>query len=117
MYGLLASGDSMRKQIFAPLLVVLLAACAPAAPADYPRAASADGRWSVAVGFPVYESLDTCADDPSVESAITSADMPTSHLAVRLHAGSSEADAVRVAECVDHALITSGEITIFPPRI
>lgn len=68
----------MRKQIITPLLVVLLAACAPA---DYPRAASADGRWSFAVGFPVYESLDTCDDDPSVESAIMSADMPTSHLA------------------------------------
>lgn len=105
----------MRKQLFIPLLVVLLAACAPAAPADYPRAPpSADGRWSVAIGFPVYESLNTCEDDASVESAIISADMPTSHLAVRRHAGSSEADAMRVAECVDHAL-TSGDITIFSP--
>jgi hypothetical protein len=106
----------MRKQMFTALLVVLLAACAPVAPADYPRVALADGRWGVAVSFPVYEFLDTCEDDPSVESAIISADMPTSHLAVRLHAGSSEADAVRVAECVDHAL-TSGEITIFSPGI
>lgn len=106
----------MRKQLFIPLLVVLLAACAPAAPADYPRAASADGRWSVAIGFPVYESLNTCEDDASVESAIISADMSTSHLAVRRHAGSSEADAMRVAECVDHAL-KSGDITIFSPGI
>ena len=106
----------MRKQIFTPLLVVLLAACAPISPADYPRTASADGRWGVAVSFTVYESLDTCEDDPSVENAIMSADMPTSHLAVRLHAGSSEADAMRVAECVDQAL-TSGEITIFSPGI
>lgn len=52
MYGLLASGDSMRKQIFTPLLVVLLAACAPAAPANYPLAASADGPLECRCWFP-----------------------------------------------------------------
>lgn len=102
----------MRKQIFIPLFVVILAACAP--PGDYPRAASADDRWNIAVSFPIYESLNACEDDPSVERALVSADMPTSHLAVRLNAGSSEADAMRVAECVEQAL-TSGAITIFSP--
>jgi hypothetical protein len=106
----------MRKQISTPLLVVLLAACAPAAPAGYPRAASADDRWGIGVSFPVFESLDTCEDDPSVESAVMSADMPSSHLAVRLNAGSSEVDAMRVAECVDQAL-TTGDITIFSPAV
>lgn len=103
----------MRKQTFTPLVVVMLAACAP--PADYPRTASADDRWSIAVSFPVYESLNACEDDPNVERALISADMPTSHLAVRLNAGSSESDAMRVAECVEQAL-TSGEVTIFSPR-
>jgi hypothetical protein len=100
----------MRKQTFTPLLVVMLAACA--ASVDYPRAASADDRWGVAVSFPVFESMDTCEDDPSVESAVMSADMPASHLAVRLNRGSSEADAMRVAECVDQKL-SGGDITIF----
>ncbi|MCQ6270832.1 hypothetical protein M8J71_10100 [Pseudarthrobacter sp. R1] len=104
----------MRKQTFTPLLVVLLAACVPASPADYPRAASADDRWSIGVSFPVFESMDSCEDDPSVESAVMSADMPASRLGIRLDAGSSEIDALRVAECVDQAL-TSGEITIFSP--
>jgi hypothetical protein len=106
----------MRKQTLIPLLVVLLAGCAPTAPTDYPRAASADDRWGIGVSFPVFESLDTCEDDPSVESAVISADMPSSNLGVRLKAGSSETDALRVAECVDQAL-TSGDITIFSPGV
>ncbi len=100
----------MRKSGLTPFLVVLLAACAPAAPADYPRAASADDRWGVGVSFPVYESLDHCEDDPSVEKSVMTADMPTSRLGIRLDAGSAEVDAVRVANCVEHAL-SSGKVT------
>lgn len=84
--------------------MVLLAACAPSAPADYPRTASADDRWGVGVSFPVYESLDPCDDDPSVEKSLITADLPTSRLGIRLNAGSAEIDAVQVANCVDQAL-------------
>jgi hypothetical protein len=105
----------MRKSILTPFFVVLLAACAPSAPADYPRAASADDRWGVGVSFPVYESLEHCDDDPSVEKSLTTADMPTSRLGIRLNAGSAEVDAVRVANCVDQAL-SSGKVTILSPE-
>lgn len=105
----------MRISGLTPFLVVLLAACAPAAPAAYPRSASADDRWGVGVSFPVYESLDHCEDDPSVENALMTADLPTSHLGIRLNAGASEVDAVRVASCVGQAL-SSGKVTILSPE-
>lgn len=104
----------MRKSRLIPFLVVLLSACAPAAPAAYPRAPSVDDRWGVSVSFPVYESLDHCEDDPSVEKAVITADMPPSRLGIRLNAGSSEVDALRVANCVDQAL-SSGKVAILSP--
>jgi|SRR6478752_1719465 len=106
----------MRKRALIPLLVVLLAACAPPAPGDYPRTASADDRWSVGVSFPVYESLAACEADASVETAVISADMPASRLGIRPRAGASEADALRVADCVREA-ISSGELTIYVPGV
>lgn len=105
----------MRISGLTPFLAVLLAACATAAPAGYPRVASADDRWGVGVSFLVYESLEHCEDDPSVENALVTADLPTSHLGIRLNAGSSEVDAVRVASCVGQAL-SSGKVTILSPE-
>jgi len=94
---------------------VLLAACAaPFGPTEYPRIASADDRWGVAVTYPVFSSLAECEDDPSVESAVQSADMPSSRLGIRLKAGASETDAIRIADCVA-PLLSSGELTIVSP--
>lgn len=105
----------MRIRDLSPLLVVWLAACAaPSDSANYARTASADDRWGVGVSFPVYSSLAACDDDLSVESAVQSADMPSSRLGFRLTAEASEADALRVADCVATAL-NSGEITIMYP--
>ena len=104
----------MGKPGLAPMLVVaLLAACA-SGPADYSRTTSTDDRWSVGVSYPVYSSLDKCEDDPSVEIAVQSADMPTSRLGFRLQSGASEADALRVADCVA-MFLSSGELTIMSP--
>ena len=100
----------MRKRAVVPILVMLLAACAaPSGPTDYARTASADDRWSVGVSDPVYSTLAECEDDPSVELAVLSADMPSSRLGFRLKAGASEADALRVADCVA-PLLSSGEL-------
>lgn len=105
----------MRKRALAPVLIVLLGTCAaPSGPTDYPRTASGDDRWGVGVSYPIYSSLAGCEDDPSVESAVQSADMPSSRLAFRLVSGASEADAIRVADCVS-PLLSSGELTIAVP--
>lgn len=106
----------MKKRALAPLLVVLLAACAePSGTTEYSRIASADDRWGVGVTYPVFSSLAECEDDPSVESAVQSADMPASRLSIRLKAGASETDAIRIANCVA-ALLSSGELTIVSPE-
>jgi hypothetical protein len=107
----------MRNQLSVLLAGVLLVACAaPSGTGDYPRTASADDRWGVGVSFPVYSSLNGCDEDPSVESAVQSADMPTSRLGFRLKAGASEADALRVADCVVAAL-SSGDLTVISPGV
>ena len=108
----------MRKRALAQILVVvMLAACAtPSGSPDYPRTASTDDRWSVGVSYPVYSSLDKCEDDPSVDLAVQSADMPSSRLGFRLAEGATEADALRVADCVA-AFLDSGELTIMSPRV
>lgn len=104
------------KRALAPALVMLLGACsAPPDPGKYTRTASTDDRWNVAVSYPAYSSLAGCDDDPNVESAVQSADMPSSKLGIRLKAGSSEADALRIADCVAAAL-SSGELTIAAPE-
>ena len=105
----------MRKMLLMPALVLLLASCAaPSDPRDYPRIASADDRWGVGVTDTIFASLAECEDDPSVESAVQSADMPSSRLGFRLKAGASEADAVRIADCVA-PLLSSGELAIVSP--
>ena len=105
----------MRKKFLIPLVILLLASCAtPSDSSDYPRIASTDDRWGVGVTDPVFESLAECDDDPSVESAVQSADMPSSRLGFRLKAGASETDAVRIADCLA-PLLSSGELAIVSP--
>ncbi|CAM3151285.1 hypothetical protein PSET11_00220 [Arthrobacter ulcerisalmonis] len=105
----------MRKKFLTPILVLLLASCAaPSDSTDYPSIASADDRWGVGVTDPVFVSLAECEDDPSVESAVQSADMPSSRLGFRLKAGASETDAVRIADCVA-PLLSNGELAIVSP--
>ena len=105
----------MRKRFLTPALILLLASCAATSdPKDYPRIASADDRWGVGVADPVFASLAECEDDPSVESAMQSGDLPSSRLGFRLKAGASETDAVRVADCVAR-LLSGGELAIVSP--
>jgi hypothetical protein len=58
--------------------------------------------------------LGECHDDPSVETAVVSLDMPSSSYGLRLVPGSTEAEALRLADCLADAR-TSDEITISSP--
>lgn len=71
--------------------------------------------WSVVVSDPRFSAQETCSDDPSVETALMSADMPSSGLGISLVAGATSDDAHRVAACLDEAL-DSGVVTIMRPR-
>lgn len=80
----------------------------------YDRVSGEDDRWGVGVLHPRFEGSSTCHEDPSVDLAVQSADMPSSRLGMRLLAGSTEADAFRIAECLASEL-SSGEISISSP--
>lgn len=80
----------------------------------YDRISGEDDRWGVGVLHPRFEGSNTCHEDPSVDLAVQSADMPSSRLGIRLSDGSTEADALRIAECLAREL-SSGEISITSP--
>ena len=104
-----------HSRLIFPVLALLLASCAGPPSDRYHRSASHDGSWNVGATHPRYESLSPCDHDPSVETAVVSADLPPSHLALRLLPAATEEDAVRVADCLRLAL-TGGEIWIASPR-
>lgn len=72
-------------------------------------------RWVVAVSQPRFDGEELCGQDPSVESAVVSADLPSSNYGIRLKSEATEVDATRIAECLQDALV-SGEIGVFSPR-
>ena len=105
------------SRIISLLGALLLAGCAAAGPSSdaYKRSTSHDGSWNVGATHPRYDTLAPCDEDPSVERALVTADLPSSHLGIKLFPGSTEEDAVRVSVCLAETL-TSGEIWISSPR-
>ena len=97
-----------------PILATLLIGCAGAPAWSYDRVTGQGDSWSVGAADPRFESLSPCSEDPSIETSLQSADMPSSNLAMQLVSGSTEMDALRVADCLATAL-TSGKIWISSP--
>ncbi|WP_167043847.1 hypothetical protein [Salinibacterium sp. ZJ454] len=87
---------------------------AGASSGSYERETGEDTSWGVGATDPRYESLSPCSEDPSIETAVQSADLPSSRLGMRLVPGSTEADALRIADCLAIAL-TGGQIWISAP--
>lgn len=87
---------------------------APVSSGSYARETGEDTSWSVGATDPRYESLSPCSEDLSIETSVQSADMPSSRLGMRLVPGSTEADALRIADCLATAL-TSGKVWISAP--
>ena len=105
---------SKLPNIIAPVLALLLAGCAGSPPDSFRRTSSSDGSWNVGATHPRYDTLSPCDKDASIERAVISNDLPASQLGIRLLPGSTEKDAVRIAECLARTL-TSGEIWISSP--
>lgn len=105
----------MRKLALIPALTMLLASCAIQPNNSYERSSSEDDRWGVGANHPKYSSIESCEKDPSVETSVLSADMPSSHLGLRLVTGSTENDALRIANCLKSAL-SEGTIWISSPK-
>jgi hypothetical protein len=81
------------------------------------RMGSAQGDvWSVTVRDPVdVADASECDGDPSVAFGVVTTDLPAGHLGLTLKTDATEADALRVADCL-RAALKSGEITVHPPR-
>ena len=95
-------------------LILLLPGCSGSFAGGYDRVVGDSDAWGVSVADPRGDSLGECHDDPSVETAALSMDMPSSAYGLRLVPGSTETDALRVADCLADARI-SDTITISSP--
>jgi hypothetical protein len=73
-------------------------------------------RWSVSVLGPRDgASIDHCFEDPLIEESIQSADLPSTHLGIKLLETATQEDAERIAGCLRERL-SSGEVSIRSPK-
>ena len=94
----------MRRLPLALLpLILLLPGCSGSFVGGYDRVVGESEVWGVSVADPRVDSLGECHDDPSVETAALSMDMPSSAYGLRLVLGSTETDALRLADCLADA--------------
>ena len=95
-------------------LILLLPGCSGSFAGGYDRIVGGSDAWNVHVADPRVDSLGECHDDPSGETAALSTDLPSSAYGLRLVPGSTETDALRLADCLADAR-TSDTITITSP--
>lgn len=110
----------MRRWVVAAMLwgvlVMSMAGCgASGADADPSATNGTSNRWHVGVLGPRSGPYDQCVNDRSIEEAFQSADMPSSHLGIKLVASATAEDAQRIADCLRQTLQT-GEVSISSPE-
>lgn len=73
-------------------------------------------RWHVSVLGPRDgAAIDHCFEVPLIEESIQSADLPSTHLGIRLRETATQEDAVGIADCLRESL-GSGEVSITSPK-
>ena len=98
-----------------PLALVNTASCDAAADGISITPGSSD-RWSISVLGPRDgASTDDCFEDPLIEEAIQSANLPSIHLGIKLLETAAQEDAERIADCFRERL-SSGEVSIQKPK-
>lgn len=101
-----------RQALGAGLVVCAVAGCSSV---SISVVDGSSDTWLVGVTDPRFGSDDTCSTDPSVESAFSTEDLPSSRLGITLIPGATEDDAHRIAACL-HDALDSGAVTISRPR-
>jgi len=97
------------------LLPLVLASCGGAADGTSITPGTSDS-WNVSVLGPRDgASTDHCFEDPLIEESIQSADLPSTHLGIKLLETATQEDAERIANCLRERL-SSGEISIRSPK-
>lgn len=73
-------------------------------------------RWNVSVLGPRSgASLDPCLEDPLIEDSVQTANLPSTHLGIKLLETATQEDAERIADCLRESL-GSGEVSITSPK-
>lgn len=75
---------------------------------------SSDANWRLGVSGARNGNTDSCLADPSMTESLQSADLPSSALSVVLAPDAKEADAQRIAECLQSAL-PDNKVTVSRP--
>lgn len=97
------------------LLPLALGSCGTA-PGETDITPGPSDRWNVSVLGPRDgDSIDHCLEDPLIEESIQSANLPSTHLGIKLLETATQEDAERIADCLRESLI-SGEVSIRSPR-
>ena len=97
------------------LLPLALAGCGGAADGTSITPGTSD-RWNVSVLGPRDgASTDHCFEDPLIEESLQSADLPSTHLGIKLLETATQEDAERIADCLRDRL-SSGEVSIRSPK-
>lgn len=103
----------VRGPVLGLAAVALLAGCA-SVERETVTASSSLIPWSVAVS--PYVEPEACLDDPAVDTTTQPAVMPPMSVTFVLTEAANEADAERVADCVE-GLLSGGSITILRPGV
>jgi hypothetical protein len=72
-------------------------------------------RWVVGVSGPRSGAIDPCIEDPAIEESIQSANLPSTHLSIKLREAAKKEDAERIADCLRRRL-KSGDVSIVSPK-
>lgn len=94
-------------------LLLALGSCA-VVPDDADITPGASDRWLVGVSGPRSGAIDGCFDDPTIEESISSANLPSTHLSIKLREAGTKEDAQRIAHCLRRGL-TTGSVSIRSP--
>jgi hypothetical protein len=73
-------------------------------------------RWNISVLGPRSGgSIDRCLEDPLIEESVQTANLPSTHLGIKLLYTATQEDADRIADCLRESL-GSGEVSITRPK-
>jgi hypothetical protein len=96
-------------------LLLALGSCGTA-PGEKDITPGSSDRWNVSVLGPRGgASLDHCFEDPLIEESVQTANLPSTHLGIKLLETARQEDAERIADCLRESL-GSGEVSITSPK-
>lgn len=104
------------RRVAAMLLIAFAAGGCGTEPDDPPITPGSSDRWHVHVTGPRGDDsrIEDCLDDLAIEESIQTANLPSTHLSIKLQTTAAEADAKRIADCL-HQSLESGDVSIASP--